>query len=99
MTKRTFITDVTFPTEDSIANFKYDGMFIHPIKGFARYKAVSFVKWTTDPGVFVIRCSDGKDRLIPTCQTSEEFKKNIPPQPKHPMAGKGFILGEPSSSD
>ena len=52
--------------EYEIEKFTYNGFFVTTKPGLAKYKA-KFNKWTDDPGVVLMDCSDGKQRLIPTC--------------------------------
>lgn len=47
-----------------VENFDYNGFAMKHLPGFAPYSA-AFVEWTADPGVAKMKCSDGKDRLIP----------------------------------
>ncbi len=48
-----------------VRKFSYNGFFGKLESEFAPYKA-RFIKWSGDPGVAVMKCSDGKKRLIPT---------------------------------
>lgn len=48
-----------------VSNFTYNGFFGRVEDGYAPYTA-RFIEWTNDPGIATFRCSDGKDRLIPT---------------------------------
>jgi hypothetical protein len=48
-----------------IRNFEYNGFFGKDLEGFAPYWC-KFVRWSGDPGVAVMQCSDGRERLIPT---------------------------------
>lgn len=50
----------------TIKNFKYNGFGVEHIKGIAKYMA-KFLKWSGDPGVAIMECSDHKTRHIPTC--------------------------------
>ena len=85
--------NVEFPTFDSIENFVYDGLFVESKKGFAKYKVVSLVEWTNDPGIGKFLCSDGKERLIPSCQLTKEFLSKLPKE-----SVKGVLFGQPSKS-
>jgi hypothetical protein len=49
-----------------VEKFKYNGFIVSPMKGYAKYTA-TFKSWTNDPGIAVCECSDGKERLIPSC--------------------------------
>ena len=53
--------------EYNVENFIYNGFYIKPKEGKASYKA-RFKHWTSDPGIALCECSDGKNRLIPSCQ-------------------------------
>lgn len=48
-----------------VRNFTYNGFMGQKLPGEAPYSA-TFVEWTNDPGVANFRCSDSKERLIPT---------------------------------
>jgi len=48
-----------------IRNFSYNGFFGRTEEGYAPYRA-QFLRWSGDPGVAVMSCSDGEDRFIPT---------------------------------
>lgn len=48
-----------------IKNFKYNGFIGQNLDGIAPYKAV-FIKWSGDPGIAQMMCSDRQTRLIPT---------------------------------
>ena len=85
-----------------VRNFEYNGFMGRMLKGYAKFKVVSFIKWTTDPGIGKFGCSDGEERLIPTWAFSgpkgeekyKEIKALIPEQPK-----ENFVMfGAPSGS-
>jgi len=57
--------DNKFPFE--VENFLYNGFIVKPLPGKAYYQA-AFKEWTRDPGVARCVCSDGEERLIPSCQ-------------------------------
>ena len=86
-----------------IKNFIYDGISGRSLPGNAPY-TVEFVKWTDDPGMFLGKCSDGKDRLIPAWAVVHGVQ--IPPMPDY-VEVKRYIkennllihMGTPSSSD
>jgi hypothetical protein len=61
-----------------VENFKYNGFMIKPEKGIANYTA-TFKNWTNDPGIVNCLCSDGKERLIPSCCLIGD-KSNLPSQ-------------------
>lgn len=48
-----------------IENFKYNGFTGRTFEGVAPYTA-KFMEWTNDPGIGRFKCSDGKERLIPS---------------------------------
>lgn len=52
-----------FPFE--VRNFEYNGFMGKMLPGVAEYRA-QFLRWSGDPGVAVMICSDGKERFIPT---------------------------------
>jgi hypothetical protein len=74
-----------------VRKFNYDGFGGMLGEGFAPYTAV-FLRWTTDPGVGVFLCSDGRERLIPTFALVG--KRGL--LPEQPMTG--VIFGEPAHS-
>lgn len=49
-----------------VENFMYNGLFVQRQVGYAGYTA-TFKEWTEDPGIAVCECSDGQERLIPSC--------------------------------
>lgn len=49
-----------------VSKFTYNGFFVNFHEGLADYTA-TFKNWTTDPGIANCNCSDGKERLIPSC--------------------------------
>lgn len=86
----------------NVLNFTYNGIFGHIKPGFASYTA-EFLKWTDDPGVAIFKCSDGKDRPMPTFAVVGFEVKNVPEQilPDHRLkerASIGMILGSPCRS-
>ncbi len=80
-----------------VENFIYNGFSVTPKKGFAKYTVEKLIKWTDDPGIGLFICSDKKERLIPSCQLTQEFLKT---QPKR--ENKEFninnVFGTPSKS-
>lgn len=48
-----------------VNNFEYNGFYGNVLDGKAPYKA-QFINWTNDPGVALMKCTDGKERLIPS---------------------------------
>ena len=55
------IDEFPFP----VKNFEYNGFMGKIGKGMADYTC-KFKEWTCNPGVAVMDCSDGEERLIPT---------------------------------
>jgi len=72
----------------TVENFVYNGIFVIPKKGNAPYTA-EFRNWTNDPGVAVCMCSDGKARLIPSCQLVGFKKRWIKPETNYRTVGTG----------
>jgi hypothetical protein len=88
-----------FPTPDSVENFVYNGFSVRPLKGFAKYKVVKLLTWTKDPGIGRFSCSDGIERLIPSCCLSQDFLKDLPKaEDLNVFEGKGMLFGIPSHS-
>ena len=83
----------------AIRNFDYNGMFIYLEDGEAPYRA-DFLRWTTDPGVALFKCSDGEKRLIPSICIMGIGRKFLPPPPPPPKElNCGIIhMGMPSRS-
>ena len=88
--------------KSKVTNFKYNGFFVQPLEGYAKYELTELVEWTNDPGVGIFKCTDGRKRLIPTCEiVSKEFLDSLPPRPElesNAIGGKGEIFGQPASS-
>lgn len=78
-----------------VRNFIYNGMFVNELPGFADYSA-EFVEWSKDPGMALMNCSDGKQRLIPSFCVDED----LPTQTGHTIASdeNPIVVGQPSSS-
>lgn len=73
--------------------FVYNGFFVdHPRgdKVIADYTA-EFVEWTNDPGIGVFKCSDNRERLIPSCSLIGDLSS----LPEQSMENKVFF-GTPS---
>lgn len=77
-----------------VKNFMYNGLFVQRLGGYAGYTA-TFKEWTEDPGIAVCKCSDGKERLIPSC-CLDEFDKDA--YPKQNTDNKVGYWGSPSCS-
>ena len=75
-----------------VKRYIYNGFFVRTLDGITNFTA-SFVKWTNDPGVAVCKCSDGKQRNIPTCALSGFSSKNVN---KQTYEGGKIIYGTPS---
>ena len=75
-----------------VIKFKYNGFSVTFLTGYATYTA-EFKQWTNDPGIALCTCSDGKERLIPSCCL--EGDKEI--LPKQDMSNK-VLFGTPSKS-
>ena len=76
-----------------VQNFTYNGFCGRDLPGMTDYHA-RFKKWTNDPGVAIFRCSDGKDRLIPTFALRGLKEHRLPRQD---MRNK-VMLGTPCKS-
>jgi hypothetical protein len=74
-----------------VEKFKYNGFYVEPLKGHAKYTA-EFKSWTTDPGIALCICSDKKERLIPSCCLMGD-KSSLPKQEK-----TGVLFGQQSKS-
>jgi hypothetical protein len=77
-----------------VKEFEYNGLFVNFIGGEASYTA-KFSKWTTDPGIVICKCSDGEERLIPTCALIGLKYKDLPEQTN---MVNGMFFGIPSDS-
>ena len=77
-----------------VENFAYNGFFVQRKGGYADYTA-TFKEWTEDPGIAVCKCSDGKERLIPSC-CLDGFDKDA--YPKQNTDNKVGYWGRPSKS-
>ncbi len=49
-----------------VEKFSYNGFAVQGFGTETDYTA-EFVSWTQDPGIALCRCSDGKEREIPSC--------------------------------
>lgn len=78
-----------------VKNFSYNGFACTKLGGYAGYTA-DFKCWTEDPGIAICSCSDGKERLIPSC-CLDGFKTSD--YPKQDTENKEFYIGEPCRSD
>lgn len=79
-----------------IRNFSYNGFCGKLLNGYAKYTGL-FIKWTNDAGVALIKCSDGKERLVP----SFALDGVTPPEPdynKMKQEGTFLYFGTPSNS-
>ena len=75
-----------------VLRFSYDGLFGRTTGGYAKYTA-EFKEWTEDPGIAICVCSDGIERLIPSCQLEGFDYSSYPEQKK-----TGLLFGVPSHS-
>lgn len=75
-----------------VENFNYNGIVVTSRKGEASYTA-QFKEWTNDPGILIGICSDGKERLIPSCCLIGDRSE----LPKQDMKNK-TIFGKSSKS-
>ena len=75
-----------------VENFEYNGFLVKPKKGMAKYTA-SFKNWTNDPGIVNCICSDGEERLIPSCCLIGDTSSI----PKQDLSNK-TLFGSPSKS-
>lgn len=75
-----------------VRNFTYNGIFVKENQGYAEYTA-RFLKWTNDPGIALCTCSDGQERLIPSCVLIGNGKLPKEPKRKNPL-----LLGYPATS-
>lgn len=78
--------------EYQVENFKYNGFMVQPEPGLTNYTA-TFKNWTNDPGIALCECSDGQERLIPSCCLIGD-KNNLP---KQDMSNK-VLFGQSSKS-
>lgn len=76
----------------TINNYKYNGFMGNTMPGIAPFTA-KFVKWSGDPGVAIMDCSDGKQRYIPTFAILGDFI--IPRKEEY---NKGILFGHSSNS-
>ena len=87
----------------NIRNFIYNGILGVSLPGNAPY-TVEFIRWTSDPGIFLGKCSDGRERRIPAwAALCHDF---VPPMPDYVEVRKyikennlPLYVGAPSSSE
>lgn len=73
-----------------IHNFFYNGFYGQDREGYAKYTG-KFIRWTNDPGIAEIECSDGKLRYIPSFAI--ENRSLLPPEPDYKkMKEEGTFL-------
>lgn len=80
-----------------VEKFLYNGFMVSYPRGAkagdeTKYTA-EFIEWTNDPGICECKCSDGKNRLIPSCCLIGD-KSELPQQS---MKNKQYF-GKPSYS-
>jgi len=90
--------------EFKVKNFEYNGFCGKDLPGFADYTVV-FKKWTKNPGVGVFKCSDGKERLIPSfalfmngARLTHDMEHGIPEQPRERGKEGKMLFGSPCKS-
>ena len=66
-----------------------DGVYAPVIAPYTAH----FIRWTSDPGIGLFKCSDGHNRLIPTFAIMNFSPRDLPAQRK-----TGVLFGQPSSS-
>lgn len=77
------------PVIYSVRNFRYNGSIFETL-GMSKYTAV-FKEWSNKPGIGIYKCSDNKERKIPTsCLIGNT--KALPEQ------SKTIIFNEPSNT-
>lgn len=87
-----------FPTKWHVEKFKYNGFIVHCFSGFYKWTIKEFVKWTDDSGIISFTCSDGKNRLVPSCSINPELYNELPKAPiLKPLVGIGVLFGTPSN--
>lgn len=73
----TNLTDESLAPADefdcAICNFEYNGFYGKKLEGDAAFRG-KFVRWTDDPGIAVMECSDGNKRLIPSFAVTSRVK-------------------------
>jgi hypothetical protein len=82
----------------AIRNFHYDGIGGSREPGYAPYTA-EFIRWTSDPGIAEMKCSDGRIRLIPGWAIDSQY--DLPPMPDYRNMARnlGFMhIGTPAHS-
>lgn len=84
---------VVFP--HAVTSFTYNGFYVTmDSKGpKANYRA-KFIKWTGDPGIAQMYCSDGMMRNIPSCAINNQ---QLLPKDETPKEKK-ILFGEPATS-
>ena len=85
--------NISPPNFYKVYEFRYNGFFgSHNKNRLMKYTA-EFLEWTVDPGITRCKCSDGKERLIPT-YALKSFKYY-----RHEEQKKtGVLFGAPSHS-
>jgi len=77
-----------------VVRFKYNGLFVKSQNSIASYTA-KFKNWTEDPGICRCVCSDGLERLIPSCCL---VGFNRSEYPKQVYENKPMTIGIPCTS-
>jgi len=80
-------------TSYQVFEFTYNGFCGNLNEEVIMDYTAEFIEWTVDPGVAKFKCSDGRERYIPTFAI-RDFDRN-----KHPEQQKtGVLFGIPSIS-
>ncbi len=84
---------VVFPHE--VTTFKYNGLYVTMNKKGTKtdYRA-KFIRWTGDPGIAQMYCSDGMMRNIPSCAITS---RDLLPKDETPKEKK-ILFGEFATS-
>ncbi len=75
----TLASDNSFPL--ALFNFEYNGFSGKVLPDSPEYTG-KFIRWTSDPGIVLLGCSDGKERLVPTFAIDLSYVSLVLPQPE-----------------
>ena len=85
-----------------VNSFGYNGVFVSLESDKCMLYTAKFVRWTDDPGIGLFECSDGKNRLIPSCALIEPEGKSrkelMDMLPKQTYEEGKVMFGTPNSS-
>lgn len=81
--------------EYKVSKFEYNGFSVKVEQDLTNYTA-KFDHWTEDPGIVACICSDGINRLIPSCCMVGFSVKN---HPKQVYKDSPIMFGRPATSD